>query len=84
MSLVSEDVDISDSPILMCIKKTKFNDFMTILVLVFYAIFSFVAMEIHIDNPATIVEKFINFSPNIMTSFILFILFKLNDGKKFL
>ncbi len=84
MSLVSEDVDISDSPILMCIKKTKFNDFMTILVLVFYAIFSFVAMEIHIDNPVTIVEKIINFSPNIMTSFILFILFKLNDGNKFL
>lgn len=84
ISLSSEDADISDAPILMRIKKTKFNDLMTILVLILYVILSFGAMELHINSPTTMVEKIINFSPNIITSFALYILFKLNDGKKFL
>lgn len=84
ISLSSEDADISDAPILMRIKKTKINDLMTILVLILYVILSFGAMEMHINSPTTMVEKIINFSPNIITSFALYILFKLNDGKKFL
>ena len=82
--LSSEDADISDAPILINVKKSRSNDIITIIVLLIYVFLSFWATNIHIDNPVTLLDRIINFSPNIITSFVLYILFKLNDGKKFL